>query len=63
MHLRPNVRAVPPNQPATPTRSLRSPDEIWLPAKAKAADHGQTMTEVINEFLKEYGADYRERGY
>jgi hypothetical protein len=52
-----------PNQPATPNRSVRCPDEVWLPAKAKAEDNGETITDVVNRLLKEYAADYRARGY
>lgn len=52
-----------PNQPATPVRSFRSPDEIWLPAKAKAEDNGETITEVLNRLLAQYGREYRDRGY
>jgi hypothetical protein len=42
---------------------VRVPDEIWLPAKAKAEDNGETISEVVNRLLERYGRDYRDRGY
>lgn len=38
----------------TPHRTFRSPDEIWNAAQAKAVIEGRTMTDVLNEFLKNY---------
>ena len=43
-----------PNQPKTPVHSVRIPDEIWDAAKRKAADHGETITDVILRLLKRY---------
>ncbi|MFI5062772.1 MAG: hypothetical protein ACHP9Z_02160 [Streptosporangiales bacterium] len=40
----------------TPLRNLRSPDEVWLPALARAAAEGETVTDVINDRLREYGS-------
>lgn len=47
-----------PNQPATPNRTVRIPDEVWEAAKEKAADRGETVTDVIIRALKRYVRDY-----
>lgn len=36
-----------PNAPKTPTRTVRVPDELWLAAQKKAAEHNITVTAVI----------------
>lgn len=38
----------------TPIRNFRSPDKIWLPAKERAAERGETLTDVLNRALAEY---------
>lgn len=43
-----------PNQPATPHRSVRVPDELWEAAKRAAADNGETVTDVLLRALKRY---------
>lgn len=43
-----------PNQPKTPLRAFRIPDEIYDLLKAKAADEGRTVTDVVREALREY---------
>lgn len=43
-----------PNQPKTPLRSVRIPDEEWDPAKERAQENGETMTDVIRRSLREY---------
>jgi len=43
-----------PNQPATPTRTIRVPDELWQAAKRAANDNGETVTDVIIRALKRY---------
>jgi len=43
-----------PNQPATPTRTVRVPDELWRAAQRAAADQGETVTDVILRALKRY---------
>ncbi|MFB2583033.1 ribbon-helix-helix protein, CopG family [Herbiconiux sp. P15] len=43
-----------PNQPKTPLRAFRIPDEIYDVLKAKAADEGRTVTDVVREALREY---------
>lgn len=40
----------------TPVRSLRVPDAIWQPAMERAKAEGKTLTEVLIEFLREYGS-------
>lgn len=45
------------NQPATPLRSFRCPDEIWEPALRKAEAEGTTLTEVLNNALKAFLRD------
>lgn len=49
----PNVPGV-PNQPATPTRSVRVPDELWQAALRVAHDRGETVTEVVLRALERY---------
>ena len=43
-----------PNRPATPTRTVRVPDELWEAVKRVAADRGETVTEVIIRALVRY---------
>ena len=43
-----------PNQPKTPLRAFRIPDEIYNVLKAKAADEGRTVTDVVREALRAY---------
>lgn len=43
-----------PNQPATPHRSVRVPDEVWEEAKRIAADRGETVTDVVLRALRRY---------
>lgn len=43
-----------PNQPATPKRSVRVPDETWLTARANAAERGEDVATVIREALERY---------
>lgn len=47
-----------PNQPATPNRTVRVPDELWEAAKRKAADRGETVTAVILRALTRYVREY-----
>jgi predicted HicB family RNase H-like nuclease len=51
------VRVV-PNQPATPNRTVRIPDEVWESAQRVAADRGETMTAVIIRALVRYVREY-----
>lgn len=43
-----------PNQPRTPVRSVRVPDELWDRARFIAEDRGITMTAVLNELLAKW---------
>ena len=47
-----------PNQPATPHRSVRVPDELWEAAQRVASDRGETVTAVILRALKRYVRDH-----
>lgn len=38
----------------TPPRSLRVPDELWDAAKEKAAEKGETITDVLTRALRRY---------
>lgn len=46
-----------PNQPKTPTRSFRIPDDVYLPAREKAEAEGRTLTEVVRDALLDYVGD------
>lgn len=50
---RPSVPRV-PNRPATPTHSVRIPDELWQAALRVAHDRGETVTAVILRALERY---------
>lgn len=52
--------AAPTGKGVTPVRSLRIPDDPWLPAKAKAARKGETITDVIVRALEAYNAEGEE---
>lgn len=43
-----------PNQPATPIRTVRVPDELWQAALRAASDNGETVTDVILRALRRY---------
>jgi len=45
-----------PNQPKTPGHTTRVPDDEWNPARDKAAEEGETMTDVIRRGLRKYVA-------
>lgn len=48
---------VPPNQPKTPTHTVRVDDELWQAALRKAHDRGETLTDVIVRALIRYLRD------
>jgi hypothetical protein len=48
------MRTVTPNQPRTPTRSIRIPDDVWFPALRKAEREGRTVTDVVLTALRAY---------
>jgi predicted HicB family RNase H-like nuclease len=39
---------------ATPLRNVRVSDELWLAAKARAEENGQSLTEIIVRALSDY---------
>jgi hypothetical protein len=43
-----------PNQPKTPARSVRIPDELWQAVQVKASETGETATDVITRALRRY---------
>lgn len=43
-----------PNAPRTPNRSVRVPEQLWAAARALAASHGETITDVIVRCLQNY---------
>ena len=43
-----------PNQPATPLRSVRIPDDLWQLALEVAEKNGETVSDVIRRALVEY---------
>ena len=43
-----------PNQPKTPIRGFRIPDELYLAAKAKAEARGEDMSTVVRAALERY---------
>lgn len=45
-----------PNQPRkdNPARSFRVEDELWEKAKVRAAERGETVTDVLIRALKRY---------
>ena len=46
-----------PNQPKTPHRTVRVPDDEWHAAQARAAELGETLTDVVRRALREYVGD------
>lgn len=50
-----------PNAPKTPHRTVRVPDDLWQAAQERAAQEGQTMTEVVIGCLRRYVAAGRRR--
>lgn len=52
-----------PNQPKTPNRVVRVPDDLWHAAQAKAAERGEKVSEVIRKSLARYvdGGDVMDR--
>ena len=47
-----------PNKPATPGRSVRVPDEIWLQLRARADERGETVAAVVLRALRAYLREY-----
>lgn len=42
------------NQPRTPHRNIRVPDNVWIPAKEKAEREGRNLSELIRDYLSGY---------
>lgn len=43
-----------PHQPKTPARSVRVGAPLWEAAKTRAAERGETVTDVITRALQRY---------
>lgn len=43
-----------PNQPKTPLRAVRVPDELWEAAQAVAKERGETVSDEIRAALERY---------
>lgn len=43
-----------PNQPKTPIRGVRIPDDLWERAKKRADENGETLSHAIRKFLDRY---------
>lgn len=48
------VKAGRPATGRTPVRSIRVPEQLWRAAKARAAERGESITEVIVRALERY---------
>jgi len=46
-----------PNAPKTPNRAIRVPDDLWRAAQEKAAEQGESLSEVIRKALARYVAE------
>lgn len=51
-----------PNQPKTPNRTFRIPDELWDAVKRVAKVRGETVTEVVIRALTRYVRLHGEDG-
>ena len=52
---------VTPNQPKTPIRSVRVPDEKWFPGMAYASDDGETISDVIRRAIDDHIAKHEAK--
>lgn len=43
-----------PNQPKTPLKSFRIPDDLYRAAQAKATERGETVSEIVRAALERY---------
>ncbi len=43
-----------PNQPRTPLKSFRIPEDLYAAAQAKAAERGESVSEVVRKALERY---------
>jgi NRPS condensation-like uncharacterized protein len=44
-------------QGTIPLRTVRVPDDIWHAAKTRAAEHGETVTDVLLRALRAYNTE------
>jgi negative regulator of replication initiation len=50
-----------PNQPKTPLRNVRVDDQLWQASKAKAAEQGETVADVLRRALEAYTQQKAQR--
>jgi len=43
-----------PNQPKTPIKCFRIPEDLYAAAQAKAAERGESVSEVVRKALERY---------
>jgi predicted HicB family RNase H-like nuclease len=43
-----------PNQPKTPQRTFRIPEDVYRAAQAKAAAKGESLSDVVRRALERY---------
>lgn len=43
-----------PNQPRTPLKSFRIPEELYRAAQVRAAERGESVSEVVRKALERY---------
>jgi hypothetical protein len=43
-----------PNQPKTPARSVRVPEDLWQAALVRSQEKGETVTDVLVRALRDY---------
>jgi len=43
-----------PNQPKTPLKSFRIPEDLYRAAQGKAAERGESVSEVVRKALERY---------
>ena len=43
-----------PNQPKTPMKSFRIPEDIYRAAQERAKERGETLTDVVRRALERY---------
>ena len=55
----PDMLTTVPNQPKTPQRTVRVPDDEWDAAKAAAERQGETVTDVIRRALRSYAKRHK----
>ncbi len=42
------------NQPKTPGRMIRVPERVWRAAQTRAAERGETVSDVVRRALHDY---------